>query len=121
MFLAQRRTLEPGRGLVVIHHHWQRQWLDGLLRGVAIKAAYRQVKVLAGHRGGRKIQQTDFEGLDRPVEIDLGIMVGLLFFKRLLFFIQLFFKRFAPGLLLLHFRQLFLIEGNLCGGFIDRA
>ncbi|MNG17517.1 hypothetical protein D3C84_1015110 [compost metagenome] len=48
-------------------------------------------------------------------------MPGLLLLKRALFLIELPFEGFAPALLLLHFRQLLLVEGNLRGGLVDRT
>ncbi|MNP12820.1 hypothetical protein D3C76_1050720 [compost metagenome] len=121
LFLCQRRTLEPGRGVVVIDHHRQVQRLDGFRRGASVEAQDRQVQVLAGYRNAREIQQADLKSFDRPVEINLGVVAFLLFLEVLLLFIELFFQRLAPELLLLHLRQLFLVEGNLCGGLIDRA
>ncbi|MCY1456848.1 hypothetical protein D9M71_740960 [compost metagenome] len=88
---------------------------------MAVEAAYRQVQVLASHRNAGEIQQADFKGFDGPVEIHLGVVAFLLFLEGSLLFIELFFQRLAPYLLLLQLRQLFLVEGNLRGVLIDRA
>ncbi|MNK98841.1 hypothetical protein D3C87_1192160 [compost metagenome] len=47
--------------------------------------------------------------------------MGLLLLEGAVLFIELLFERFAPGFLLLHFRQLLLVESDLRSGFIDRA
>jgi hypothetical protein len=43
----------------------------------------------------------------------------LLLFKGALFVVELFSERLAPGFLLLQICQLFLVEGDLRGGFVD--
>ncbi|MNI63346.1 hypothetical protein D3C73_1187100 [compost metagenome] len=105
--------------MIVIDHHRWHQRLNGFGRGVRVETLDRQVEILAGYRGRREVEHADFEVLDRPVEIHSGIQVFLLLLEGVLLVFELLFKGVAPGFLLLHFCQLFLVEGNLRGALVD--